>query len=136
MIINTAGIGAQAQFVEFTVGTSTDIHQDYWVVSNVKVPKGTVKGFFISPYGNVTMGNGAVRYAYSSNVTTEKTSGINQADLYYTGTGNVNNIYAYNPSSGTDWEYNAATNEFKFRVRVSGALTAYLSAGTYQLVVW
>ena len=134
MILNMTGGGNAAQFIEFTVPSSTDIYQDFWTVSDVKIPKGTVKGFLISRYGSFAMGNGSVLNVWKNSATAEEVSGLAGAVMYYTG--GTNSIYPYNPSSGTDFEYDADAMTFKFRVRVQGAVNAYLSAGTYQLVIW
>lgn len=134
MILNMTGGGNVAQFIEFTVPTSTDIYSTYFTVSDVKIPKGTVKGFFISRYGSFAMGNGAVLNVWKSNTTIEEVSGLANATLY--NPSGTNSIYPYNSSSGTDFMYDADAMTFKFAVRVQGSINAYLSAGTYQLVIW
>lgn len=134
MLINMTAGGTGAQMYPFTVESLTYIYYTPYTINNVKIPKGTVKGFVILPNGSIVLGNGAIMEINKSSYV-EQASGLVEAVAYYSAGQNQRNNYV--PSTGTDFEYNPSTETFKFMVRFQGATgDAYLPAGDYILVIW
>ena len=135
MILNMTGAGSKAQFIPFTVASSTDINSNYFTVNNVKLPSGKVTGFYISRFSNMPYGDGAVFAVFREYPKTEVTSGLADA-VYYNS--NSSSYELYRMTSGEDFEYDDTNETFKFRVRLTTIQSndAYLSAGDYQLVIW
>ena len=132
MIINATGAGGGAQIIKFTVSSNTDINVNFYIVSNVKIPRGKVTGFFLSALGGTVIGNMALTELFRITSVSPATSGQVQAILYKTAT----TSYGLYSNQNSSFEYDADAQEFKFKVSAYDVNAAYIPAGNYQLVVW
>lgn len=132
MILNMTGAGNGAQIIPFNVSESTDINNYSFKINNVKIPKGTVKGFFISATEGTVFGNMAVMQAFKYTNGLEQTEGQLIAVLYYSS----ESIYKIHYNHNTTFVYDDTNQTFEFKVSAYDVNAAYLPAGNYQLVIW